>query len=260
MTRGLTVRQKAQPAFSRVLLPLLHLVLFSCTLVRQTAPIAGSDDRRGLEDLLRADSMVFQRETPFRKRAFQPYRGDQWIGKGISYGCYRDGQAPGVKGPSEAEILEDLILLKDHWQLIRVYGADDDTERILKVIDEHQLPIRVMVGIWLQNEILIPENKEPNVAQIMRGIQLAHQFPEEVLAISVGNETQVFWSGHRMYPETVIQYIRAVRQFTDVPVCTADDFNFWNKPESRAFDPELDFLTFHTYALWYGQPLRHAMT
>ena len=67
---------------------------------------------------LEAD-MIADRQEPFIPRKFDPYLNGKWIGNAISYGCYREGQAPGVEGPSEAEILEDLNILKEHWNLIR---------------------------------------------------------------------------------------------------------------------------------------------
>ncbi len=205
-------------------------------------------------------------ETPeqvspaLEKRIFKPFIGDKWIGNAISYGCYRLGQEPHVKGPSEAEILEDLIILKDHWNLIRVYGSDNglNSDMILKVIHDNNLPIRVMLGVWLTNETLHPETRAGNQKEVLKGIELANQYPDEVIAVSVGNETQVWWSGHRMNPDTLIKYIRQVRQSVSVPVTTADDYNFWNKPESQTIAAEIDFIVLHAYALWNGQELDHA--
>lgn len=213
-----------------------------------------------LTNLFATDSSVFSKENPFVEIPFDPYMADTWIGNGISYGCYREGQAPGVKGPSEAEILEDLNILSPQWNLIRVYGSDDDSERVLKVIHENQLPIRVMLGIWLENETKRPERKPENIEQVTKGIELANRYPVEVIAINVGNESQVDWSWHRMEMKNLIRYIRAVRKFTDTPVTTADDYNFWNKAASQAVASEIDFIALHAYPLWNGKTLEHGMT
>jgi len=197
---------------------------------------------------------------PLTRRAFTPYLGDQWIGNGISYGCYREGQEPGGEIPSEAEILEDLNILKEHWNLVRVYGSDDAAERVLKVIHENQLPIRLMLGIWLENETKRPERRPENLEQIHRGITLANQYPDEVIAVNVGNESQVDWSWHRMQMDVLIDYIRMVRKQTKQPITTSDDYNFWNKPESKTVADEIDFIALHAYALWNGQLLDEAMT
>ena len=165
-----------------------------------------------------------------------------------------------MKTPTEAEILEDLNILSPHWNLIRVYGADEAAERVLKVIHENQLPFRLLLGIWLENETKRPERRAENLEQVNKGIALANQYPTEVIAINVGNESQVNWSWHRMEMDVLIQYIRAVRQFTNQPVTTSDDYNFWNKPESKAVADEVDFIALHAYALWNGQLLDHAMT
>lgn len=199
------------------------------------------------------------RETPFSARQFEPYLDGKWIGNAVSYGCYRRGQAPGVKGPSESEILEDLNIIIKHWNLIRVYSSDDDSERILRVIQHNQLPVRVLLGVWLENERKHPERRILNIEQVLRAITLAHQFPEIVIAINVGNETQVFWSAHKMNRNHLIRYIRAVRNNVSVPVTTADDYNFWNKPESREVAAEIDFIVAHMYAMWNGKTLANAI-
>ncbi len=200
------------------------------------------------------------RSKPFAEREFTPFIAGRWVGQAVSYGCYREGQAPGVIGPSSEEILEDLNIIVQHWSLIRVYNADDDTQRILEVIQEHDLPIRVMLGIWLENEDGRPAAKTANINNVLRGIELANRFPEIVAAVNVGNETQVFWSGHKLDQDLLIKYIRIVREYTAVPITTADDYNFWNKPESKEVAGELDFLVTHIYPLWNGKTLDNAIT
>lgn len=202
---------------------------------------------------------TFERQEPFVLREFVPFLEGKWIGQAVSYGCYREGQAPWGEGPSQAEILEDLSIIKKHWNLIRVYNADDDTANILEVIKAYQHPIKMMLGIWLENEENNPAARHSNISNVLRGIELANRYPDIVTAVNVGNETQVYWSGHRLQQEALIRYIRAVRSHTDVPVTTADDYNFWNKPESKAVADELDFIVTHIYPLWNGKTLENAI-
>lgn len=86
-----------------------------------------------------------QKELPFKLR-----NPEFKTVKAISYGPYRKGQAPGVKGPTKKQILEDLNIIKKYWDFIRVYNADDDTKKVLEVIKENHLPVKVMLGIWLE--------------------------------------------------------------------------------------------------------------
>jgi exo-beta-1,3-glucanase (GH17 family) len=202
---------------------------------------------------------LIERDNSKADRVFDPFMEEKWIGQAVSYGCYREGQAPGKKGPSKTEILEDLNLIKKHWNLIRVYNADDDTQRILEVIKEHNLPIKMMLGVWLENETNQPEKKKSNITNVLRGIELARQYSDIIIAINVGNETQVFWSWHKMASENLINYIRVIRNNTTLPVTTADDYNFWNKQESKIIAAEIDFIVTHIYPLWNGKTLDNAI-
>jgi exo-beta-1,3-glucanase (GH17 family) len=62
-----------------------------------------------------------------------------------------------------------------------------------------------------------------------------------------------------MNVEDLIRYIRTVRNHTAVPVTTADDYNFWNKIESKQVAEEIDFIVMHAYALWNGKILDNAI-
>jgi len=199
-----------------------------------------------------------EKESPFKIREFSPYLKDQWVGNAVSYGCYRKGQAPDFKGPTSEQILEDLNIIKQYWNFIRIYGADNDAKNVLEVIQAHKLPIKVMVGVWVANEAQNAGQRDSNIQQVLCAIELAHQYRDIIAAINVGNETQVFWSFHKMDPQNLIHYIRAVRNNTTIPVTTADDYNFWNKPESKFIADEVDFIVTHIYPLWNGKTLDKA--
>lgn len=212
-----------------------------------------------LKKILDTDNGI-PKEEPFTLRQFMPYINDTWIGNAVCYGCYREGQAPGQTGPTEQQLLEDLNIISRHWNLIRLYGADQDTENILKVIKNNDLPIKVILGVWLEPETDTPDKKESNVTQTLRSIMMADQYADIIVAISVGNETQVFWSGHIMKPENLVKYIRAIRANVNQPVTTADDYNFWNKEESKDIANEVDFIFTHIHPLWNGRQLDEAIS
>ncbi len=245
---------------SSLIVMLISAIMISCN-TRNISDLKNKTLKIDIEDLEKklASGHSFNREEPFVTRNFEPELNGKWIGNAVSYGCYRQGQAPGKKGPSQNEIFEDLHIISAYWNLIRVYGSDNDSERILKVIADNNLPIRVMLGVWIENEEKKPELRSSNSEQVLRGVQLANKYPEIVIALNVGNETQVFWSWHRMNQKNLIRYVRAVRNNTRIPVTTADDYNFWNKPESKKVAEEIDFIVSHMHPLWNGKKVDTAI-
>ncbi len=193
----------------------------------------------------------------------------EWPLMGVSYGPYRDGQAPGGPDPTREELLEDLRILDPHWDMIRLYGSGPVARNIVELIDEHGLGLRVMLGAWITSEERFDEDGNllgeveqgigENREQVDGVIELAQEFPDIVVAINIGNETQIWWSDHRIATERLIAYIREVRAATTQPITTADDFAYWNTPESTGLADELDFIVTHIYAMWHGQQLDDAM-
>jgi len=230
-----------------LLLSFLAILVFSLSL-------HSNQEKEVLNSSLLAEELL-EREAPFVEREFDPYLNDRWIGNAVSYGPYRKGQAPGGVGPSQENIIEDLKIVSQYWNLIRVYNADDDSELLLSVIREHNFPIKVMLGVWLENEDNNAKKKAVNITNALRAVELANEYSDIIAAVNVGNETQVFWSWHKMAADDLIRYIRFVRTHVEVPVSTADDYNFWNKPESQAVAEELDFIVTHIYPLWNGKTL-----
>ncbi len=180
------------------------------------------------------------------------YSNGQWIGAGVSYGPFRDGQAPGGLSPSIDELREDLHIISEYWKWIRVYGARGITSDILKIIDEDNLDIKVMLGAWIAKEEGNEQIKNSNLEEVDQAIYLANKFSTIVNSINIGNETMVFWSDHIVDINTMKEYIEYTSNRVDVPVSTADDFNFWNKEESKIIADISDFIIIHIHPLWAG--------
>ena len=178
--------------------------------------------------------------------------GSSWIGAGIAYGPFRDNQFPGGPNPSVSELREDLHIISDNWKWIRVYGSRGITSDILQIIREDNLNIKVMLGVWIAKEDGLPSAKNNNKEEIDKAIELANKFPDVVNSINIGNETMVFWSDHIVDIKTMKQYIEYTSKRVNVPVSTADDFNFWNKDESRQIAEISNFIVLHIHPLWAG--------
>ncbi len=194
--------------------------------------------------------------------------GNKWIGAGVSYGPFRDGQSPKGVLPTAEQIREDLHIMARHWGMLRMYGSRGATDQVCQIIHEEKLPLKVMVGAWIAPEGRtdaagkieeLPEVAKENEAEVDHAIALAKEYPDVVLAVSIGNETQVSWSDHLVPAKLLIRYIRKARAAVSVPVATCDDFNFWNKAESREVAAECDFLGTHHYAMWNKQQLSDAL-
>lgn len=195
-------------------------------------------------------------------REFRPYIGERWIGSAVSYGPHRDGQHPGGPSPSVEQIREDLGIMLRHWHLLRTYGAGEPTQRMLEIIRADHLDMKVMLGVWIAVEERrgetgdviesFPQAREANRREVEAGIRLANEYPDIVVAVCVGNETQVEWSAHRSPLDILMRHVRVVRGATRVPVTVADDYNFWNKAESHPLAEELDFIVMHAHPMWNG--------
>lgn len=203
-----------------------------------------------------------------RVRTFEPTVDGQRVYNAICYGPHRDGQRPGGVRPSAEEFLEDLRLMLPHWKLMRIYGSYEFADTLLAVIHENDLDMKVMLGVWID-----PEERGPDGELLARfdqaaalnnigvdaAIRLANAYPEIVVAVSIGNESLIFWSDHRVPLDILMPYVRRVREGVTVPVTVADDFNYWNKPESQQLASEIDFITMHAHPMWNGLQVEDAL-
>ena len=188
----------------------------------------------------------------------------------VAYSGYREGQHPdrgdGAVNPSAEQILEDLQILGAHgFRLIRMYDSGDNTRDTLEIIRRHELPIQVLLGIWLRAEIsnhegcpwldepipaeTLAANTRKNAAEIQRGIELAQEFAGIVVAVNVGNEALVDWNDHMVPLERVIAYVRRVKEAIAQPVTVADNYVWWRQ-QGAPLAAEVDFIGVHTYPVW----------
>jgi exo-beta-1,3-glucanase (GH17 family) len=197
----------------------------------------------------------------------------------MSYSGFREGQHPdrgdGSVNPSDEEILEDLkILLAHDFKLIRLYDSGENSVTTVELIRKHNLPMKVLLGTWLQAEFSnhegcpwllepIPDeelaaNALANAAELQRGIKLAQDFDDIIVAVNVGNEALVEWNDHMVPLETVIAYVRQVKAAIEQPVTVADNYAWWIQ-DGAPLAAEVDFIGVHTYPAWENKSIDEAM-
>jgi exo-beta-1,3-glucanase (GH17 family) len=169
----------------------------------------------------------------------------------IAYSGYRAGQSPDVQiYPSEEEVEADLrLLLRGGWRWIRLFDAGPHAERVLRVIDRADLDLVVLLGAWITGA-------DDTRADLERAAALAAQYPDLVVAVSVGNETLDDWSNVRVSPAAMVEHIQWMRERVTVPVTTDDSwypFTFGRDGATDYADVALvaaavDLLAIHVYA------------
>jgi len=197
----------------------------------------------------------------------------------VAYSGFREGQHPdrgeGAVNPTEEQILEDLNILVSHqFHLIRLYDSGENSAATLRLIQQHKLPIKVVLGIWLEAEVSNHEgcpwleapipaselaaNTMSNATEVDRGISLARQFPDIVVAVNVGNEALVDWNDHMVTLPSIINYVRRVKEKIKQPVTVADNYLWWIR-NGAPLAAEIDFIGVHTYPLWENKTIDQAL-
>ncbi len=198
----------------------------------------------------------------------------------IAYSGFRVGQHPdrgnGANNPSEEEILEDLqIMLAHDFNLIRLYDAKKNSRTTLELIEKHNLPMKVLLGMWLDAEFSnhegcpwldepipaekLAQNTLANEAEVQAGIELANKYPDIVVAVNVGNEALVDWNDHMVPLENVIAYVKQVQTAIEQPVTVADNYEWWIK-DGAPLAAVVDFLGVHTYPAWEEKTIDEALS
>lgn len=184
--------------------------------------------------------------TPYTGVTVRPLSADFTSRKAVAYSPYRtaaDESGLAAEQIPKANIRQDLdLLLAAGFRAIRLFDSSDKVARqTLEVIREHNLNIKVQLGAFV-----LGSSEEASRAEIARCVALANEFPDIVLAVSVGNETMVSWAFNRIAPALMADYIRSVRSQIEQPVTTDDNYAFWASAPTIITD-EIDYAALHTY-------------
>ncbi|OIP15865.1 MAG: hypothetical protein AUK50_10030, partial [Comamonadaceae bacterium CG2_30_57_122] len=147
---------------------------------------------------------------------------------------------------TDAQVLQDLTLLQTAgFGMVRVFNSDEKVaQRVLRVIQDNGLDLKVYLGMWMAGNSDFDNKKE-----MAFGVALANSFPNIVAAVSVGNESLVSWSDHKIQPSELAQNIATVRSQIKQPVTTDDNWLFYAKESDRAVFDVIDFAAVHTYSM-----------
>jgi exo-beta-1,3-glucanase (GH17 family) len=178
--------------------------------------------------------------------------------KAVAYAPYRTARSPDELAAEvipPANIKQDLdLVMAAGFRMIRIFDTEEKVARqTLQVIADNNLNMKVQLGARIIGDFYpsaadLPAIYAANEASIARAVALANdpRFKDIILAVSIGNETQVDFSGVRTKPETLGGYLRKVRSQITQPVTTDDNWVPWASMPS-VITNEVDFASVHIY-------------
>ncbi len=141
------------------------------------------------------------------------------------------------------------------------------------MIKNEGFDFKVMLGAYIQAEMnnfgcpwgggvysdeTLKANKELNKRKIGKLIDLANNYPDIVNSLSAGNEACVDWTDHYVPVESVIGYVKMIKDGARQPVTFCDNYVPWlNKLVPLV--KEIDFISIHTYPVWEYKNIHNAL-
>ncbi len=169
----------------------------------------------------------------------------------VNYSPYRTSRSEADLNSeviTPANVLQDLRLIRATGiGTIRLFSSSAFAETVLTVIRDNNLDLKVMLGAY-PNPVYGQAAENANQAELAKCIDLANRFQTIVAAVSVGNETMVEWSAHKIDPVVMAGYLKRVRSAIKQPVTTDDNWLFWASVPKVIADV-VDFAAVHTYPL-----------
>jgi len=163
--------------------------------------------------------------------------------KGACYSPFRDGQNPNWGPyPSENEIREDMLILKNMSNAIRTYGVTKGLEKIVPIANQFNL--KASPGAWLCS------NREANEEEINSLINLAKNYKVE--SVIVGNEVVLRYEKgwDTLTERELIDYISRVKEAVDVPVTTVEPWHIWDTHAELV--NAVDYILVNIHPYWEG--------
>ena len=193
--------------------------------------------------------------------------------KAICYSGYRDGQSPETDElPTYDQVKQDLLILKDEWQSLRLYASDEHSKTVLDVISKEKMSFDVMLGAYIIAEMSNPEcpwgadyseeqlqeNRQHNQQEITKLIALANTYKDIVSSVSIGNEASVSWTDHLVPTESLVDYAKQIKSSVSQPVTFCENYVPWLNKLKPLVD-EIDFISIHTYPVWEYKSIQEGL-
>ena len=183
--------------------------------------------------------------------------------KAVNYSPYRSNNRD-TEVVTRENVLQDLgLLAQGGFTLIRTFDSSDEFARLmLQIIKDNQINMKVQLGIFIAptngTGATLTSALQFNNAEVARGIKLANDFKDIVVAVSVGNESVAFGTST---PEVMAGYLSTVRSGVTQPLTTNDVWDAYaglpgnSGAGMPAFVTNLiDFAAVHTYPILYASP------
>jgi exo-beta-1,3-glucanase (GH17 family) len=194
----------------------------------------------------------------------------------ICYSGYRTGTRTVENCPTVEDIKEDMKILSVMGiKLLRTYDSQEfpQAERLLQAIRQLKqadpdFEMVVMLGAWIRCKGAYgpaPDHSqgdtEWNQLEIDAAVKLAHEYPDIVKIIAVGNEAMVTWQAHFVPPSVILRWVNTLqeaRMTGNIPpavlITTSDNWAALGGQESYRNETllellkQIDFVSLHTYA------------
>jgi exo-beta-1,3-glucanase (GH17 family) len=196
--------------------------------------------------------------VPYTGVTIRPLSPEFTARKAVAYGAYRTARSPAELAAEvipPANLKQDLdLMMAAGFRMIRLFSSDDKVARqTLQVIADNRMNMKVQLGAFIRGDVYpaaaaLPGIYADNERSIAQAVALANNpaFKDIILAVSIGNETQVDFAGERTKPETLAGYLRTVRSQITQPVTTDDNWKAWAEMPAMITN-EVDFASIHTY-------------
>ncbi len=181
--------------------------------------------------------------------------------KAVNYSPYRSNNRD-TEVVTRENVLQDLgLLAQGGFTLIRTFDSSDEFAKLmLQIIKDNQINMKVQLGIYIAptngTGAALASALRFNDAEVARGIKLANDFKDIVVAVSVGNESVAFGLST---PEILARYLSTVRSGVTQPLTANDVWDgYAGLPGSSTggFPPGLinliDFASMHSYPILYA--------
>jgi exo-beta-1,3-glucanase (GH17 family) len=181
--------------------------------------------------------------------------------KAVNYSPYRTNNRD-TEVVTRENVLQDLgLLAQGGFTLIRTFDSSDEFARLmLQIIKDNQINMKVQLGIYIAptngTGSVLASALQFNSAEVARGIRLANDFKDIVIAVSVGNESVAFGNNT---PQVMAGYLTTVRGGVTQPLTTNDVWDAYAGLPGNggagmpAFVTNLiDFAAVHTYPILYA--------